>query len=242
MRFFSGRLFFDAPPSSPSASSSSLPHSTRRCSKASVTEAKWANRASPNCFYSAARRSSSPDAKRSASMALSVSWLCRRSGRSTVTGYCRMRWHRHCALATLDVSAPLSRAVDIRDNPPRGRRNPLTPLHTQRTLLNTIIPTEFVVGIVVEVASAHQTQEDRLGGAAALADRGRWPLGHRWSAAFMSALVFTAAPASARAADGCTVLLCLAGNWRNISQCVPPVRQALRDLMLGRGFPVCGFG
>ena len=93
----------------------------------------------------------------------------------------------------------------------------------------------------MEVASAHQTQEDRLGGAAALADRGPWPLGHRWSAAFLSALVFTAAPASARAADGCTVLLCLAGNWRNISQCVPPVRQALRDLMLGRGFPVCGF-
>ena len=87
----------------------------------------------------------------------------------------------------------------------------------------------------MEVASAHQTQEDRLGGAAAMADRGRWP------AAFLSALVFTAAPASARAADGCTVLLCLAGNWRNISQCVPPVRQALRDLMLGRGFPVCGF-
>jgi hypothetical protein len=37
------------------------------------------------------------------------------------------------------------------------------------------------------------------------------------------------------------VLLCLAGNWRSISQCVPPVRKALRDLALGRAFPVCGF-
>lgn len=92
----------------------------------------------------------------------------------------------------------------------------------------------------MEVASAHQTQEDRLGGAAALADRGRWPLRLRGPAATLSALLI-AAPAPALAADGCTVLLCLAGNWRNISQCVPPVRQALRDLMLGRGFPVCGF-
>ncbi len=47
-------------------------------------------------------------------------------------------------------------------------------------------------------------------------------------------------PQPARA-DGCTVLLCLAGNWRNISQCVPPVRKALRDLALGRSFPMCAF-
>jgi hypothetical protein len=52
--------------------------------------------------------------------------------------------------------------------------------------------------------------------------------------------VLTAAPQAARA-DGCTVLLCLAGNWRNISQCVPPVRKALRDLALGRSFPMCAF-
>ena len=93
-------------------------------------------------------------------------------------------------------------------------------------------------------ASAHQTQEVRLGGDVELADRDRsllTPLWSRWSAATLSALFLTAAPAPALAADGCTVLLCLAGNWRNISQCVPPVRQALRDLMLGRGFPVCGF-
>jgi len=41
------------------------------------------------------------------------------------------------------------------------------------------------------------------------------------------------------AADGCTVLLCLAGNWSAIPACVPPVREVLRDLMLGRGFPTC---
>ena len=51
-----------------------------------------------------------------------------------------------------------------------------------------------------------------------------------------------AAPAPARAADGCTVLLCLAGNWRNISQCVPPVREVLRDLLRGRAFPTCAMG
>jgi hypothetical protein len=41
-------------------------------------------------------------------------------------------------------------------------------------------------------------------------------------------------------ADGCKVLLCLAGNWRDISQCVPPVRKALRDVARGRGWPSCG--
>jgi hypothetical protein len=49
-------------------------------------------------------------------------------------------------------------------------------------------------------------------------------------------MALTSAPARA---DGCTVLLCLAGNWRNIHQCVPPVRRALRDLALGRSFPFC---
>ncbi len=43
----------------------------------------------------------------------------------------------------------------------------------------------------------------------------------------------------ALADDGCTVLLCLAGDWRHIEQCVPPVRKALRDMALGRGWPSC---
>jgi hypothetical protein len=46
-------------------------------------------------------------------------------------------------------------------------------------------------------------------------------------------------PAPAMAADGCKVLLCLAGNWSAIPTCVPPVREVLRDLALGRGFPTC---
>lgn len=45
---------------------------------------------------------------------------------------------------------------------------------------------------------------------------------------------------SAQAADGCKVLLCLAApSWRSISQCVPPVNEVLRDLAVGRPFPVC---
>ena len=47
-------------------------------------------------------------------------------------------------------------------------------------------------------------------------------------------------PSQARAADGCLVLLCLAApSWRNIAQCVDPVRQVLRDLARGRPFPSC---
>lgn len=44
----------------------------------------------------------------------------------------------------------------------------------------------------------------------------------------------------AQAVDGCKLLLCMAGSWQNISQCVPTVRQALRDLARGRAWPGCG--
>ncbi len=47
---------------------------------------------------------------------------------------------------------------------------------------------------------------------------------------------------AAHSNDGCTVLLCLAGNWRQIGQCVPPVQQALRDLARGRAWPTCDMG
>lgn len=48
------------------------------------------------------------------------------------------------------------------------------------------------------------------------------------------------ATASAHAADGCLVLLCLAApNWRQIPQCVPPVQKVLRDLARGKPFPTC---
>ena len=44
---------------------------------------------------------------------------------------------------------------------------------------------------------------------------------------------------SAHAVDGCKLLLCMAGNWQNISQCTPTVRQALRDVARGRAWPTC---
>lgn len=49
------------------------------------------------------------------------------------------------------------------------------------------------------------------------------------------------APTSARAVDGCLVLLCFAApSWKTIPQCVPPIRQVLRDLARGKAFPSCG--
>ncbi|CAM4014668.1 hypothetical protein [Roseateles saccharophilus] len=50
----------------------------------------------------------------------------------------------------------------------------------------------------------------------------------------------TLTPTASHAVDGCTVLLCLAApSWRSISQCVPPVVQAFRDLARGKPFPTC---
>lgn len=46
-------------------------------------------------------------------------------------------------------------------------------------------------------------------------------------------------PGPAHAVDGCKLLLCMAGNWQDISQCTPTVRQALRDVARGRGWPTC---
>ena len=44
-----------------------------------------------------------------------------------------------------------------------------------------------------------------------------------------------------RAVDGCLVLLCFAApSWRSIPQCVPPIKQVLRDLARGKAFPTCG--
>lgn len=59
------------------------------------------------------------------------------------------------------------------------------------------------------------------------------------AALFSAGSLAIAAPA-ANAVDGCLVLLCLAApSWRAIPQCVPPIRQVLRDLARGRGFPHC---
>jgi hypothetical protein len=55
-------------------------------------------------------------------------------------------------------------------------------------------------------------------------------------------VILLAGAGTASAVDGCQVLLCLAGNWRSIQQCVPPVTQVLRDLARGRAFPTCNMG
>ena len=53
------------------------------------------------------------------------------------------------------------------------------------------------------------------------------------------ALASVIATVPARAVDGCTVLLCLAGPWQSISQCVAPVEQLFSDLWNGDPFPSC---
>ncbi len=56
-------------------------------------------------------------------------------------------------------------------------------------------------------------------------------------AAAALATAFAAVPA--RAVDGCTVLLCLAGPWQSIRQCVAPVEQLFSELWNGDPFPSC---
>ena len=53
----------------------------------------------------------------------------------------------------------------------------------------------------------------------------------------MFCVVF-ATPA-AHAVDACKVTLCIAGDWRHIGTCVPPVEEVLRDMALGRSWPTC---
>lgn len=58
--------------------------------------------------------------------------------------------------------------------------------------------------------------------------------------AFAVALSGAITPRQAQAVDGCLVLLCFAApSWRSIPQCVPPIRQVLRDLARGKSFPTC---
>ena len=62
----------------------------------------------------------------------------------------------------------------------------------------------------------------------------------RWLLGVCALSVFMATSMPARAVDGCLVLLCFAApSWSAIPQCVPPIRQVLRDLALGRSFPTC---
>ena len=65
----------------------------------------------------------------------------------------------------------------------------------------------------------------------------------KWVGATSAGVLASAllAPAPAHAVDGCLVLLCFAApSWHSVPQCVPPIRQVLRDLARGRAFPTCG--
>jgi hypothetical protein len=55
----------------------------------------------------------------------------------------------------------------------------------------------------------------------------------------IAALSSLAIPGTTYAADGCKFLLCIAGPWRSISDCVPTVQQVFRDMARGGGFPTC---
>jgi hypothetical protein len=61
-----------------------------------------------------------------------------------------------------------------------------------------------------------------------------------WLTSVAAVFAIGLAPLQVRAADGCLVLLCFAApSWRAIPQCVPPIREVLRDLARGRPFPTC---
>jgi hypothetical protein len=73
---------------------------------------------------------------------------------------------------------------------------------------------------------------------AARTARRRHVIRRAWLCSALAGLTGLAAPA--HAVDGCTVLLCFAApSWRSIPQCVPPIRQVLRDLARGKSFPTC---
>ena len=54
--------------------------------------------------------------------------------------------------------------------------------------------------------------------------------------ACLSALMFSA---PTHAQDACKVVLCLAGNWKAIQECRPPVERALRRLAQGHPMEPC---
>lgn len=62
-------------------------------------------------------------------------------------------------------------------------------------------------------------------------------------AAALAVLAFGPLAPVAQASDACTVVLCLTfSKWDEISQCVPPVRRALRDAALGKPPKRCKMG
>ena len=57
--------------------------------------------------------------------------------------------------------------------------------------------------------------------------------------ALVPALLAATLPIPAHALDGCRVLLCLAGPWQTIPECIPDVREALRRAARGKPWPTC---
>jgi hypothetical protein len=47
------------------------------------------------------------------------------------------------------------------------------------------------------------------------------------------------AASGAYAVDGCKILLCMAGPWKNIAECKKDVEKVLHDSAKGKPFPVC---
>ena len=94
------------------------------------------------------------------------------------------------------------------------------------------------------LSSTHQSM---AAGAKALLHRharaaiGRLPrMRLAWLTSVAAVLAMGLAPLQVRAAHGCLVLLCFAApSWHAIPQCVPPIREVLRDLARGRPFPTC---
>lgn len=59
------------------------------------------------------------------------------------------------------------------------------------------------------------------------------------AACLVSAMLLTVAVPTYASEHGCTVLLCLAGNWKSIGECQGPVKKLFKDLAKGRAFPTC---
>ena len=58
--------------------------------------------------------------------------------------------------------------------------------------------------------------------------------------ALAALLVLAAKPPPAASSDlGCQFMMCIAGNWRAVAECHPPVKTVLRGLARGRPIPAC---
>jgi hypothetical protein len=102
-------------------------------------------------------------------------------------------------------------------------------------------PTPTVQGFAPSGSSARRALGSKAGSRAGSA-AGSTGVGAVWIKAVFSCALALTATTPALAVDGCKLLLCMAGNWRQIAPCEPTVRQALRDVARGRGWPQCAMG